>query len=230
LSGYGYILDFEGLKMPDQDRFEKSFVSTWRKVLRLSKGGIASEAELGDACSTALAQSLHQSGGCPGLHEMANVLRGFIRNQEDLPLLSATGCSTRIKAFEALRQIEREQGGHRTTKVAARVARSILVQVSKQNAPHVSEAQLGQMLSEETCFGLVDHHFFGRARAHLVGERFSTFHEARVWEQAVKKTMSIGIQKLAASLWQEPSAARLWAPKRSVARRSTRDLLNDPLM
>jgi hypothetical protein len=156
-------------------------------------------------------------------------LQGFVRGREDLPLLSPAGGSTRTKAFEALRQIEREQGGHRTTKVAARVARSILVQVSKQNAPHVSEAQLGQMLSEETCIGLVDHHFFGRARAYLVGERFPTFHEARAWEQAVIKAMSIGIQKLAARLWQDPSAAHLRAPKRSMARQPTRDLLNDPL-
>ena len=85
------------------------------------------------------------------------------------------------------------------------------------------------MVSEQTCIELVDHHFFGRARAYLVGERFSTFHEAKAWEQAVKKAMTIGIQKLANRLWQNPSAARLRAPKRTVARRSTRDLLNDPL-
>jgi hypothetical protein len=85
------------------------------------------------------------------------------------------------------------------------------------------------MLSEQTLLGLVDHHFFGRARAYLFGKRFSTFHEARAWEQAVKKAMSSGIQKLAACLWQDPSAAHLRAPKRTVARRSTRDLLNDPL-
>jgi hypothetical protein len=38
--------------MPDQDRFEKSFASAWKKIFRLSKDGIASDAELGDACST----------------------------------------------------------------------------------------------------------------------------------------------------------------------------------
>jgi hypothetical protein len=217
------------MKMPDKDRFEKSIPSAWRKVFRLSKGGVASEAELGDACSTALAHSLRQVGGCPGLQDMGHVLQDFVRGREDLLLLSPVGGSTLTEGFEALRQIERAQGGHRATKVAARVARSILVQVCRQNSLHVSEAQLGQMLSEQTCIELIDHHFFGRARAYLVGERFPTFREARAWEQAVKKTMNIGIQKLAARLWQDPSAARLRAPKRTVVRRSTRDLLNDPL-
>lgn len=215
--------------MPDKDRFEKSIPSAWRKVFRLSKGGVASEAELGDACSTALAHSLRQVGGCPGLQDIGKVLQDFVRGREDLPLLSPVGGSTLTEGFEALRQIERAQGGHRTTKVAVRAARSVLVQLSRQNDLHVSEAQLGRMVSERTCIELVDHHFFGRARAYLVGERFSTFHEAKAWEQAVKKAMTIGIQKLANRLWQNPSAARLRAPKRTVARRSTRDLLNDPL-
>jgi len=192
--------------MPDQDRFEKSFASAWAKVLRLSNGGIASDAELSDASITALAHSLRQSGGCPGLQDIANVLHGFVQNRKVLPSLSAAGGSTLTKSFDALRQIERAQGGHRATKVAARIARSILVQVSSQNDTHVSEPQLSQMLSEQTCLGLVEHHFFGRARAYLCG-----------------------IRKLAARLRQDPSAAHLRAPKRTVARRSTRDLLNDPL-
>jgi hypothetical protein len=215
--------------MLDKDRFEKSIPSAWRKVFRLSKGGVASEAELGDACSTALAHSLRQLGGCPGLQDIGKVLQDFVRGREDFPLLSLVGGSTLAEGFEALRQIERAQGGHRTTKVAVRAARSILVQLSRQNDLHVSEAQLSQMVSERTCIELVNHHFFGRARAYLVGERFSTPGEAKAWEQAVKKAMTIAIQKLANRLWQDPSAARLRAPKRTVARRSTQDLLNDPL-
>jgi hypothetical protein len=229
MSDYRYILHFEGMKMPDKDRFEKSIPSAWRKVFRLSKGSVASEAELGNACSTALAHFLRQVGGCPGLQEIGNVLQDFARGREDLPLLSPVSGSTLTEGFESLRQIERAQGGHRATKVAVCAARMILVQLNRQADPHISEAQLGQLLSEQTCIKLVDHHFFGRARASLVGERFSTFHQAKAWEQTVKKAMTIGIQKLATRLWQDPSAARLRAPKRTVVRRSTRDLLNDPL-
>jgi hypothetical protein len=215
--------------MPDKDRFEKSIPSAWRKVFRLSKGGVASEAELGDACSTALAHSLRQVGGCPGLQDIGKVLQDFVRGREDFPLLAPVGGSTLTEGFGALSQIELAQGGHRTTKVAVRAARSVLVQLSRQDHPHVSEAQLGRMVSERTCIELVDHHFFGRARAYLVAERFSTFHAAKAWEQAVKKAMTVGIQKLATRLCQDPSAARLRAPKRTVARQSTRDLLNDPV-
>jgi hypothetical protein len=201
LSVHGNILRFRELKMPDQDRFEKSIASAWRKILRLSSGGIASKAELSDACLTALAHSLRQSDGCPGLQDIADVLHGFVWDRKDFPLLLAASGSTLPRGFEALRQIEQGQGEHRATKVAARVARSILVQLSRQNDPQVSEAQLSQMRSEQTCMGLVNHHFFGCIRAYLVGERFSTFHEARAWEQAVKKAMTTGMQKLATRLW-----------------------------
>jgi hypothetical protein len=144
-------------------------------------------------------------------------------------LLSATSGSTLTEAFEALRRIERQQGGHRTTKVAVRAAMLIVVRLNRQSDSHNSEAQLGQMLSEQTCLGLVDHHFFGRARVYLVGERFSSFHEARAWEQTVKKAMSTGIPKVAARLWGNPTTAHLRAPKRTVPRRSARDILNDSL-
>ena len=46
----------EGLKMPDQDRFEKTIGSGWKKAYRLPKGGMASEAEIADACITAIAR------------------------------------------------------------------------------------------------------------------------------------------------------------------------------
>jgi hypothetical protein len=88
--------------MPDKDRFEKSIPSAWRKVFRLSKGGVASEAELGDACSTALAHSLRQVGGCPGLQDIGKVLRDFVRSREDCPLLSPVGGSTLTEGFKAL--------------------------------------------------------------------------------------------------------------------------------
>jgi hypothetical protein len=108
--------------MPDQDRFEKSFAPGWRKVYRLAKGGIASEAELGDACITAIAHSLRQSGGCPGLQDIANVLQSFVRDRRVVPLLSAANRSTLTEPFEALRRVERQRGGHRVTKVAVRAA------------------------------------------------------------------------------------------------------------
>jgi hypothetical protein len=226
----GTSLKFERLKMPDQDRFERGFAPGWGKVYRLAKGGITTEAELSDACITALAYSLRQSAGCPGLQDIVNVLQGFVGSQGVPPLLSVTSGPTLTEAFEALRRIERQQGGHRTTKVAVRAAMSIVVQLSRQSNSHDSKATLGQMLSEQTCLGLVDHHFFGRARAYLVGERFSSFHEARAWEQTVKKAMSTGMSKLAARLWENPAAAHLRAPKRAVPRRSTRDILNDFLI
>jgi hypothetical protein len=111
-----------------------------------------------------------------------------------------------------------------------RAARRILVRSSREGGLPGSEAKLTRTLAEQTCLDLVDHHFFGRARAYLVGERFSSFHEARAWEQTVKKAMNLGVQKIADRLSEDPSAAHLRAPKRTVARRSTQAILNESLI
>ena len=216
--------------MPDQDRFERGFAPGWRKAYRLAKGGIASEAEIADACISALAHCLRQSGGCPSLQDIVNVLQSFVQGGAARPSLSVAGGHALTEAFEALRRIERQPEGHRATRVAVRAAMSLLVRSSREGGLPDSEAGPTQVLAEQTCMDLVDHHFFGRARAYLVGERFTSFHEARAWEQTVKKAMSLGVQKLAVRLSEDPSAAHLRAPKRTVARRSTRDILNESLI
>jgi hypothetical protein len=223
------LLSLEDLAVPDQDRFERGFAPGWRKVYRLAKGGIASEAEIADACIFALAHCLRQSGGCANLQDLVNVLQSFAQGRATPPSLSGAGGHALTEAFEALRRIERQQGGHRVTKVAMRAAMSILVRSSRRGDALYSEAGQIRALVEQICMSLVDHHLFGRARAYLVGEWFASFHEARAWEQTVKKAMSLGVQKLAARLSKDPRAAHLRAPKRTVARRSTRELLDDPL-
>jgi hypothetical protein len=215
--------------VPDGDRLERSFAPGWRRIYRLAKGGIASEAELADACLTALARCFRQSGGCPGFQDIADILQTLVQNQGALPSRSEIGGARLSLAFEALGRTERQQGGHRVTKIAVRAAKSMLVRSSRESNRSSFQSGLTQTLVEQICIGLVDHHFFGRARAHLVRERCSSIHEARAWEQAVKKAMSLGVQKIAARLSKDPSAAHLRAPKRSVARRSTRGILSESL-
>jgi hypothetical protein len=72
------LLVLEDLAVPDQDRFERGFAPGWGKVYRLAKGGIASEAEIADACISALAHCLRQSGGCRSLQNIVNVLESFV--------------------------------------------------------------------------------------------------------------------------------------------------------
>jgi hypothetical protein len=209
-------LVLEDLAVPDQDRFERGFAPGWGKVYRLAKGGIASEAEIADACISALAHCLRQSGGYRSLQNIVNVLESFVQGRAARSSPSVAGGHTLTEAFEALIRIERQQGGHRVTKVAVRAAMSILVRSSREGDAPCSEAGLTRALTEQTCMGLVDHHFFGRARAYPVGQ----LHEMRAREQAIKKAMSVGVQKLAARLSEDSSAAHLRAPKRTVARRS----------
>jgi hypothetical protein len=171
------LLSLEDLAVPDQDRFERGFAPGWRKVYRLAKGAIASEAEIADACISALAHCLRQSGGCASLQDLVNVLQSFAQHRATPPSPSVACGHALTEAFEALRRIERQQGGHRVTKVAVHAAMPILERSSREgNALH-SETGLIRALAEQTCMSLVDHHFFGRARAYLVGERFSSFHD-----------------------------------------------------
>jgi hypothetical protein len=104
------LLSLEVLAVPDQDRFERGFAPGWRKVYRLAKGGIASEAELSDACISALAHCLRQSRGCASLQDLVNVLQSFAQDRATPPSLSMAGGHTLTEAFEALRRIERQRG------------------------------------------------------------------------------------------------------------------------
>ena len=203
--------------MPEGDRFEKGFGAGWRGALTLVQGGVASEEEVADKLVKSLAKTLRVEGGAPGLEAICQVVESADKN-------------SLVESFHALDVIVQDHDGHRHTKVAAEVAKSLMVQRDASNGSAASES-LPHRLMRETCSALSDHYFFGRAYPQLMAEgRFVDHEHAREWQVRVEQIMQPAVVKFADKLVSRPDAEGLRAPRRSVPKESTRSLLEEDLL
>jgi hypothetical protein len=213
--------------MPDKDLFQRTFAPGWRRVYRMADGGKSSDIEIGAACVRALAKSLRESKGCPGLNEIAEIVSNVELEQKNQPLFAAGSVLNLSRPLEEIRQVELKYEEHRVTKVAARTARAFLAKESENVKRNMA---LKQELAERICLDLVDHHLFGRGRNYFVQHRFGTFTQEREWEHSIKDHMKASISKLAAKLVKNPNATGIRAPNRVGVRMSTQELLDESLM
>lgn len=215
--------------MPDKDIFQRTFAPGWRRVYRIAEGAVSTDSEISAACVTALTKSLRE--GCPGLKEIAEIVNITEQERKSKPLFVAGGLLSLSKPFALIRQVEQKYKGQRVTKVMARAARTLLVQ--KKEIKTNGKLGLIQNLVEEMCLDLLDHQFFGRGRNYLVQRRFGSFSQEREWEYNVKEQMKPSLSKLAALvvnlLKNSNSMSRLRAPSSQRIRKSTRELLDEPL-
>jgi hypothetical protein len=212
--------------MPDKDLFQRTFAPGWRKVYRLSRDAAGSDSEVSDACVAAVAKSLRESKGCPGFNEIAHIVTDVENERSSQPLFAVGGVINLSNPLASIRQVEEKYKQNRMTKVAARAARSLL---ASEKLIENGTDWPKHKLAEKICLGLADHHFFGRGRNYLVEQRFGTFAEERAWENGVKEKMKASLSKLAVKLVNNPNAANIRAPGRIGIRRSTQELLNEPL-
>lgn len=202
--------------MPERDRFERKLGPGWQRAYRLVKGAVAPNAEVADALARALADTLRNGGGVPGLEEMCVVVR---RAEEDT-----------LESFVQLEHIVQEHDGHRHTTIAAGVAKSLLVQTPPV-ASGTAQESVVDILARDTCAALVDHSFFSKVRPRLLAEgRFSNHEQARQWQAQVEYSMQSAVAVLATQIARRPDAAGLRAPNRSVPKQSTKDLLAENLL
>lgn len=216
--------------MPEGDRFERAFAMGWRTAYRRARGPAASPAEVADACLSALAKTLRERGGVPGLRAIEGVLTGTARRLGFPPSPWAEGARELHVVFDQLDRIVRDGGGHRHTKVAADVAKALLVQmIDPVSRP--DGRVIRRLFVERVTVGLVEHYFFGRARPNLLAEgKLRTPGEAAAWQQAVEACMRPGIRTMAERLIKDPSAGALRAPRRITARQPTKVLLEEALV
>ncbi|MDA1348630.1 MAG: hypothetical protein O3A47_07155, partial [Chloroflexi bacterium] len=189
--------------MPEGNRFEKVFGAGWRGAYRRARNDDAPPAEVADKLVTTLARTLREQGGIPGFGEM----QGVIENAVWRSALQASGAGEEavilIESFNALDRIVRHEEGHRHTKVAADVAKSLLVQqdaLANSNrfwpAPHFAKT---------TCAALVEHYFFANARENMVAEgKFRDHEQARHWQRTVEEAMRPATRQVAERLEKKP--------------------------
>ncbi len=202
--------------MPEGDRFERIFRAGWRSAYQYTRDGRASEEEIVDKLVKSLARNLREASGIPGFSEMAQLI---------------AGCNpkTLLNSYEALDRIVREHNGHRHAKIAADVAKSLIVQSPSGTAS--LNGEVSDKFAERVCDATLDSNFFAKAGTNLVEEGvFSNLHEFREWQEKIERLMEPSIAKIADHLVQTPDAKGLRAPNRISTKKPTGELLEENLL
>jgi hypothetical protein len=76
---------------------------------------------------------------------------------------------------------------------------------------------------------MVERYWFDAQRPSLIGSRFSSYEEARTWEDAVKERMAPKVAKIAREIVRDSTGQTVKMPRWAKASRSTADLLAVPV-
>ena len=202
--------------MPEGDRFEKQFRAGWIGAARYIREGKASIEETGDKLTKTLAKSFRDCDGVPGFDDMVDVI-----SEHESPSL--------LDSFDSLDDIVRRRDGNLHSKVAAEVAKSVLVQ--KPDEPAAENGTLAESFAENVCAGLLEHCLFSKAEKHLIDEgRFSSRDEFRSYRERLTQQMMPGIRNIAEQLVRNPDGKGLRAPNRKARRQSTGAILAEDLL
>lgn len=200
--------------MPDLDIVQRQLRKHWRAPCRLIQGGHPPEVVAAELTKS-LASTLRAEGGISGFERLYEASSRALSDQSSIRTLA-----------EVSRTIEQEFGQQQSVKLAARAARRQII-----------ELQYGRLLPSRLAFAsqclrnLLEHHFFAKVTNLLVGEgkRFSDVRDARQYEASVRSYIEPQLMELARRLMSDPTASKLRAPKSSMRRRTTAELLDSPL-
>ena len=135
-----------------------------------------------------------------------------------------------MAAFGALDGLAEGEEGHRHTKIAAEVAKSLIVQ-SEAAGWMVEASEVRSRFAEASCSALVERNFFAKARQPLLAEgRFGSLEDSARWQGAVEEILRPQLARIAARLVEKPDASGLRAPNRLTRKERTGDLLAENLL
>ena len=202
--------------MVERDRFEKRFGAGWLSAFRYAREGQVSLGGIADKLISSLAKTLREGGGIPSFDEIARIV---IQGRE-LGILAS---------FGALDDFAELQGGHRHTKIATEVAKSLVVQW-ESSAWNVKSAAIPSGLAEASCWALIEHYFFSKARQLLLAEgKFGSYDESARWQGQLEHVLRPQLSKLAAKLEKTLDGTGLRAPNRLTKKERTKDLLAESI-
>ena len=179
------------------------------------------ETEIVDAIITPLVKILRDED-IPGRHEMNHtVYEAVWRLSMDT---DPTGQANALIDFsDSLDDIVRISEGHRHTKIAAEVAKSMIIDNDVGDT--------AGSFDERVCSAFVEHYFFAIARANLVAQGVaSTQTEAKARQRHVEHMLRPQLKKLAEKLSNVSDVRTLRAPNRLTPMEPTRSLLDEDLL
>ena len=203
--------------MVERDRFEKQFGAGWLSAYRYAREGNVPLAGICDKLVSALSKTLRENGGIPAFGEMAHILT----QGSGLDLMAA---------FGALDDLVERENGHRYTKIAAEVAKSLRVQ-SEAAGWNVETSEIPGQFAEASCSALVERQFFAKARQPLLAEgRFDSYEQMTDWQSRLEERLRPQVSKIAVKLGKNPDGSGLRAPNRLTKKERTGDLLEENLL
>ena len=203
--------------MVERDCFEKQFGAGWLSAYRYAMEGNVPLEGICDKLVSALAKTLRDNGGIPAFGDMADILT----QGRGLDLMAA---------FGALDDLVERENGHRHTKIAAEVAKSLRVQ-SEAAGWNVEASEIRARFAEASCSALVERNYFAKARHPLLAERnFESYEQVTAWQSRVEEISRPQISRIADQLGQKPDARGLRAPSRLTRKERTVDLLAENLL
>lgn len=216
--------------MPEGDRFERQIQPAWRRAYRLAVGNTGSNDQICDDLAKSLCETLRRAHGVPGFQEIVRCTERATSGLWPPPPTASDVAEIILRSIASLDVLVRNHPDDRHTRIAAEIAKAFLAdQLTSGGRPQ--RADSATTIATQTCAKLVRHYFFSRVDKRLVTQgRFASHAEAEQWQREIEVTMRPALLEIAHRLAADPDASALRAPKRTVARKSTFELLNENLL
>ena len=203
--------------MVERDRFEKQFGAGWRSAYRYAREGNVPLEGICDKLASTLSKTLRENGGIPAFDEMTHILTQV----RGLGLMAA---------FGALDNLAERENGHDHTKIAAEVAKSLIVQ-SEAAGWNLEASEIRSLFAEVSCSALVERYYFAKARQPMLAEGiFESYEQMTGWQSRVEEILRQQVSKIALELEKKPDGNGLRAPNRLTKKERTKDLLTENLL
>lgn len=200
--------------MPDQDRIERALHPRWRRAYRLIKGRQPIELTA-DFLMSALAEYLREERGVPAFEELLTIAN-----------MGAGSPARAHRVGEAVRSVERRFAHSGHIKAAARGLLVLCAKVSAGTALPAAGA-----VAEEFCWQILDTSLLGKLDR-LVGPKrpYRSVSDLASYRAQLHEVLAPAIAELARRLALDPIAASIRAPRSLRPRRSTRELIDIPVL
>jgi len=196
--------------MPDGDVFTRTLARGWRKPARLTNA-MADAERVARAQTMALAQTLIEACGCPGLADIMSTLQAVERQTACVALGGGSQDASVISdTFRCLDGIVAAADGHKHTRFAVEAARAAVVRLIESAE---EQSDTAGTITERLCWHIINHYGFDAQRVLLMGTRFATYEEAQEWQAEVSRIMAPRVAVMAQALESDPTGQSVRKPR-----------------
>lgn len=211
--------------MPDQDEFApitRKWRSTYDRIITE-----AFPEEIAQQARAVLKQMLHDTGGCPTLPRLVEILEHFAQSLKGREEPGWCVYGEAEIAFEnALDDVSYCVDNRRIDAVAVRTCRIDGIRLA-EHALELHSDGLGPTLATDVLVNVLRHCVLDQASAHSVGVRYDEAAARSIHDQAIELLMP-SLRKIGRKMLSDPSGQLKSHDLRLVPRRDTQSIMSDP--